>query len=407
MVIKKIKIFLPLLLLYTAIILTYSASDIFFDEVRYVGYAKNLLEGHYSPRDNISLINGPGYPIFLVPFIFLKVPWLIPKLMNGILLFAAVIYFFNSLRMYIDEKPAALFSIFLGLYPPILKTLPYLLTECIAFFLVCGFVYSFCKLHQNKYFSWKQLISAGLYLSALVLTRVFFGYVVSFMLILLSILNLLNKSTKLKKSFLVFLLSLFFCSPYLIYTYSLTGKVFYWSTNGGEVLYWMTTPYKNELGEWFGKKRIYGISDLAKNHKQFYDDLESLSDIEKDKRFKAEAIKNIKAYPKKYIVNWMANWGRLLFNYPYSYTPQKITSYFRFIPNMFIVVLSILSVYPFYLVHRLVPYEIKILLIIIIIYVCGSSLVSATSRYFEIIVPVIFMWISIFINKFIKINIKN
>ena len=40
------------------------------DEQRYIDYANNLWNGFYSPDfPNIFIWNGPGYPIFLMPFI--------------------------------------------------------------------------------------------------------------------------------------------------------------------------------------------------------------------------------------------------------------------------------------------------------------------------------------------------
>jgi hypothetical protein len=50
--------------------------------------------------------------------------------------------------------------------------------------------------------------------------------------------------------------------------------------------------------------------------------------LERDDAFKAQALRNIAAHPAKYLRNWLANVGRLLFSYPYSYTEQKTSTFF-------------------------------------------------------------------------------
>ena len=39
-------------------------------------------------------------------------------------------------------------------------------------------------------------------------------------------------------------------SPYALYTWRLTGRVFYWANSGGTTLYWMSTPFEGEYGDW-------------------------------------------------------------------------------------------------------------------------------------------------------------
>ena len=377
------------------------------DEGRYLKFASNLSQGYYTSKNDINLTNGPGYPIVLLPFVAFRIPLIVAKLMNSVFLYLSVLYFYYTLSLYMKKLLATVFAYLLGIYPIIVKYLPTMLTEVFAVFLICGFIFHFCKLHQNNGLSWRHIFGASVYLSFLALTRTIFGYVILFGLLFLPISYLFTRKKTAVKSFLMLLVALIFCSPYLAYTYALTGKVFYWGTNGGEVLYWMSTPYENEYGDWFGRKKIYEINRLSINHMDFYNELESLSKFEEDKIFKVKAIENIAQHPSKYLRNWIANIGRLLFNYPRSYIPQKIETYFYIIPNMFIVVLSILCIYPFYLGRKLVPYEIKGLVVSSLVYIGGSSLVSAVPRYFAIIVPVIILWISFTVTRIIKFEIQN
>jgi hypothetical protein len=398
----KIK-FLPLLFFYIIIILIAQTDEFWGDEARYVMFATNLTHGYYSPRDNINLWNGPGYPIVLMPFVLLKLPLLTAKLSNALFLFLAVFYIYHTLHLYMQKRTALFFSYLLGIYIPFLRYIHRLLTEPLAIFLVCGFIFHFCKLHQdNKKFSWVHFLIASFYVGYLALTKIFFGYVITACLLLFLFLYLWKKKDTFKKTFLIYLFALLYCMPYLFYTYSLTGKIFYWGNSGGLSLYWMSTPYKDELGDW------HIIDNSYKNHQEFFNKLKrkNLSVIEWDDELKKQAIQNIINHPLKYLKNWLANIGRLLFNYPYTNTPQSLSTYFYIIPNMFLVVLCILCIYPSYLGRRLIPFEIYALILFGLISFGGSSLLSAYNRQFQPLVPVFFLWISFILARILKVEIR-
>jgi hypothetical protein len=86
--------------------------------------------------------------------------------------------------------------------------------------------------------------------------------------------------------------------------------------------------------------------------------------------------------------------GRLLFSYPFSYTPQKISTYFYLLPNMFLVVFLVGSVYPAVLKRTTIPYEIYALLFFALIVMGGTSLLSAYDRQFRPLVPIFLLWLS-------------
>ena len=401
-------------MLYIAIIAIFSSNEL-HGEIAFIKFANNLSQGYYSEKDDITISQGPGYPIILLPFVLLKLPLLTVKLFNSVLLFIAIQYFYYTLRFYIEKKPAIISAYLLGIYPPILRFLPYITDSVPAVFMVCGFVFHFCKMHENKRFSWSQFLNPSIYLAFLALTRPLFGYVILFALLFLVIIIFIKKSSPTKKSSLVFLTALLWCSPYLLYTYNMTGKLFYWGTNGGELLYWMTSPYQKELGNWVSRYKVYGLSksgkydtnDLIENHIHFYNELKLLTEVQRDSKMKKKAIQNIIHYPKKYIKNIIANVGRLLFNYPYSYARQSLDTYFYFIPNMFLIVIFILCLYPSFLGRKFINYEIKTLLMISMIYIGGSSLVAAVARYFTIIVPIILLWISFTYSRIIEIKLRD
>jgi hypothetical protein len=404
MVRERIK-FLPLLLFYVIVVIVASSNSFYGDESGYVGFANNLSHGYYSPHDDVDLWFGPGYPIVLLPFVLLRLPWLAAKLLNALFLLGAIIYFYQTLYLYVHERHAFVIAFLFGIYPPFLREIHLLLPESFVLLLVCGFLFHFCRLHQDRGNSWAQLLTGSVFLGYLALTKVFFGYVILAGTVLFLVLYLWKRETQSNRSFLICLFALVCCLPYLLYTYSLTGRILYWGNSGGMSLYWMSTPYQGEWGSWFSSENVYEDSRLEP-HRAFFDSLSGLSGVERDDAFKRQAVYNITHHPTRFVANWMANIGRLLFSYPFSYTPQKLSTYFYILPNMFIVVLSILSLYPGYLGRRLIPYEIYASILLGLIALGGTSLLSAFDRQFRPLVPVFVLWISFILVRVLRIEIR-
>src|SRR5450631_2442808 len=77
-------IFLPFLLFYSVYVLIFYNKTLQGDEVRHIQFATNLLHGFYSsPPPKISLDIGPGYPLFLLFFVRLGLPFFYACLMNA------------------------------------------------------------------------------------------------------------------------------------------------------------------------------------------------------------------------------------------------------------------------------------------------------------------------------------
>jgi hypothetical protein len=400
-------LFLPLLFLYIIIVLLFSKDILKGDEGRYIWFAQNLIQGYYSPpAPDINLWNGPGYPIILIPFVSLKLPFILIKLLNTIFLYLSAIFFFKTLQLYnINKTKIIIYSyIMFGLYYLPFHYLSLILTEIFTIFLISAFTYMFCYIFKKKNVTYGNIIITSILLAYLALTKVIFGYVVLACLTFFILMYLIKKSVTIKRIIMVYLLALLFCTPYLVYTYSITNKIFYWGNSGGSSLYWMSTPYENEFGNWHHSS-LEGISEMGKlNHKDFFYSISNLSSIEKDNALKKEAIKNIKEYPNKYFMNWIANVGRLLFSYPFSYANQTLNIYITILPNMFIVVFSILFLYPTIKLLKIIPSEIILLLVFVMIYLFGSSLLSAYRRQFIIIIPIIGLWFGYLFNNFIRID---
>lgn len=395
---------MPFLALYITIVLLLSKNVLKGDERRYNDLAHNLTNGFFSlPEPHANLWSGPGYPLVLAPFKLFEIPQLAPRLLNAFFLFFAVVFFFKTLSLYINKEKALGFSILFGFYWPFFKPLPLMLTEIFTVFLITLFTYRICLLFRKERSGLIDQTFAAFLLTFIALTKPIFGYAILACLIIFSLVYMVRNSRNSKKAVSVFLAALIFCMPYLAYTYSLTHQVFYWASSGGLSLYTMSNPFAREYGDWFYSK----VVPFQKHHKRFFDKVANLSQIERDAAFKKEAIKNIKNHPGKYLSNWFANIGRLLFAYPFSYASQSLRTYALIIPNMFIAVFSILLIYPTFIVRKKLPYEIILLMTFIAIYLFGSSLLSAYSRQGYITVPIIGLWIAYMISRFVKLEFRS
>lgn len=395
---------LPFLFLYSLICILLSENKLVYDEIRYMMFAKNLSAGFYSrPYPDYSLWNGPGYPIFIVPFVFLKLPLLTIKLLNAVLLYFSLIISFRMFSFYASEKASFIFTVLLGFYFLIYEQIPYIFTECLTWFLITLVSYSFLKNYQQKTISWKMVFIASFSIAYLAMTKIIFGYVIEIMLFI-SLLGLLFPLFRhaAKKAFIIFLCSFILCLPWLFYTYHITHQPLYWGNSGSMSLYTMSSPYQDELGDWMT------IPDLtaSPNHKAFMDSISHLGSLQQDNAYKKAAIENIQRHPKKYFLNWVDNVGRLLFSFPNSNAPQAITNYYTIVPNMLVAFFILFSFILCILNYKSVPNEIIFLLIFILIYLFGSSLVSGYRRMFYVTIPFWYFFVLFALNNFVSLKIK-
>ncbi len=405
---KKYKFLLPLLLLYVLVGSFFTKNSIGGDdESRYWRYANNITNGFYSSTDNIELTNGPGYPMLLAPFVLLKTPISLPKYLNILFLFFSIIFFYKTLSLYLNKKHSVFFAYILGLYIPMYKYIIRMETEMLTFLLISAFVYYFCLIFYKRDFRISKILLAAFILCYLALTKVFFGYVIAFSILSSILFYIIYKNKVYKIAFYIYSAALLFCLPYLLYTYSLTNKIFYWSTNGGDTLYSSVSPYADEYGDYIIGPDIFDTTTaISKNHFAFVNPIKKLSQFKRDQLYKQEAIKILKAHPLKYVFNWCNNLGRLIFNYPYSHTVQKPGTFFYIIPNSFLFALTIFLLYPFWLNKNRIPKEIKLILLFGAIYFWGSTLIDAEGRHFAVIVPVLLLGIAYMLSKIIRIEIN-
>jgi hypothetical protein len=398
-------LFSPLLIIYSIIIKIKRWPGLVADEYRYLEFARNLLHGFFSPpAPNINLWNGPGYPISILPFVALKVPVADIVFINGLYHYFSVVFLYQALSLLTNRKVATVSAVLLAVYFNTLLYLPVLYTEVFTGFLVSAIVYSITLCYVKR--NWRYGMVAGMAVGYLMLTKIIFGYVILVCLAICLLLILFKKNkVYCLKAIYVMLVAFAVSSPYLVYTWRITGRLFYWGNSGGMSLYWMSSPYEHEYGDW----KLSDLSNyqypilfksdeanvmLKNNHSKEMQFILSHTGVEQDDLFKKIALNNIKTHPLKFIKNYRDNFSRLLFNFPYSYSYHDDRYVQNIITGSLILWASVAGIILTCINWREIVFPIKFGLLITTVYLLLSGALSAYARQFDIIVPVLIFWIA-------------
>lgn len=425
---------LPILILFFVNIIIFAKNVPLSDGIRYWKTASDILDGFQTTPilESYFLLNGPLYPLILA---FLKALGLSVKasiFFNAIFLYAGFTYFLKTAQDFLTSKTALLLTYILVFIDPFLFYWgAKLYSEPLAILLVC------CSLNlissYFKTFSNKTLIKTALLFCLLALTRVIFIYVLLVFILLGLIGHSIFKNQKFKGLSKLGAYGILFCIPYLIFTYSITNKFFFMTANGGHLLYWISSPYEKDLGEWHtlqinhdhfaarynsfsGLDSLYLrkvneviISEINKDHKLFSQSLMDKNLLEKDEALKRKAFDNIYNYPKSFLNNWILNTGRLLVGTPHAmyYKPpySPFFSLLNTVKSSFVLCFLLISI-GLFLVYM---YKLKIfdmwLLLLIIIYLGGQSLLAVQSQRFLLpLYPVILLFISSMFKQTIQLK---
>jgi hypothetical protein len=432
--------FAPFLLLYIILALVFPTDGLSGDEGRYLIYAHYMITGSLPINEvNIDILgNGPGYSIILIPFVALRAPLICITILNCLLYYFSIILLFKTLIKFVSLKKSFLLCLFWACYYNLYENMISILPETFTAFLTCLLIFflvkAFSVQNLSKPVSYinKYLIISGIIIGFIELTKPIFGYVLVVMLFGLVLLAIVRrKNPNYYKGLVMCFTALAFTAPYLIYTYNITGKFYYWSTFGGNNLYWMTTPFTGEYGNWMpdpapvtdSTANNYHYNKLEKfkrsetddlflseyntyiKHKKDFDSIYKYTGVKRDELYKKISIKNIKMYPAKFIENCISNTGRIFFNYPYSYNFQTPKTLLRFPLNGVIVVLMLFCAIPTFTNWEKIDFAIKFMLLFGLIYLAGSIVASAETRMFTIVAPLFLTWIAFIIQKTLKINI--
>ena len=397
-------LYLPFLFFYAYVIVINKWPSLYGDEIRYVEFAHNLIHGYYSPSaPHINLWSGPGYPLILVPFIAVHVPVLYITLLNALYQYLAVVFLYKALKLISSHSIAAISALLLAVYPNALSILPILYTEALTYLLISAFVYSVTLFYVKRRSGYA--IAAGLLLGYIALTKIIFGYVlIAALIVSLALLLFRRKKAYYSGLLRIAVVGLAVTVPYLGYTWYLTGKPLYWGNSGGMSLYWMSTPYEHEYGDWkvpdltnnqyptlFKSPDVVKI--LKKNHAKEINLILKHNEIEQDELFKQKAVSNIVAHPIKFLANYCDNLSRMLFNFPYSYAYQDDAILRNILIGSLIFWSAVAGIMVTWINRRKIIPPVKLVLLVTGIYLLLSGALSSYPRQFDVIVPVLLFWL--------------
>ena len=411
-------IFSPFLIFFIGYVIYFMTDGVSGDQPRYLMYADNLIHGFYSPPE-LDLRNGPGYPIVLIPLVVLNLPFVAITILNAILHYLSIVFLFKALQQIVSHRKAFFISLFWACYYIGYQYMSAISYEPISIFLVALLVLCLTRafmLDDPKKMK-RYVYLSGFVLGYLALTKVIFGYVLFIMLLGCGLLWIMNKAvTNYRKGALIMLIACLVTVPYLVYTYHQTGRVFYWGT-GQENLYWMTTPYEGEYGDWKGDltqnpvdlgnyNTVDAGDSLKAHHQRDYDTIYQYKGLERDDAFKKIAINNIKTHPFKYVRNIAYNIGRIFFHYPFSYATQRTKILLVYPLNGIVLTLILVCLVPTVRNWRKIIYPVRFMLIVGILYLAENTLLSSEVRVLALVVPIILWWGGYILERSVKINLK-
>jgi 4-amino-4-deoxy-L-arabinose transferase-like glycosyltransferase len=317
------------------------------DEGVYLGLARNLTHGYYrdgSPDGPLNMClpgwttpdlwYGPGFPSLLAPFVALGLPVSVIRLVGPVLLLVSVLLFFRLLLLTVSRRNALLGALALGLFVPFYRYLPFLHSEFLALALVTAAMIAIT--HVLRSGSRLATIAAAGALAGVALTRVAYGWVLTLLVLVWLARWLVRRSVTSRRLLIVHALALALCVPWLVYTYSVTGRPVLWATSGSLSLYWMSSPYAVDRGDWHCASDVFQESWLAP-HRPFFAAHAHDSPIAQDRALERQARHNIVHHPWKYAENLTENASRILFNAPYSRRPLNLRSSVFLVPGALLV----------------------------------------------------------------------
>jgi 4-amino-4-deoxy-L-arabinose transferase-like glycosyltransferase len=311
------------------------------DELSYLSYAQRLAHGGYadfhSPWPVDYLWHGPGLPLLLGPLVGAGAPLAVIRLAGAVLLFTAVVVFFNLTAHFTSRRVALAASYGLLLYLPVYTVLGPVHVEPLATLLFTLGILGVVRAVDGAE---RAHLWAGAAFGLLALSRVEYGWgLLVCGCVAVAWLVARRRSVPARRLAVSALVGLACCAPWLIYTYTLTSRPLYWANSGGLSLYWMSVPTKGNLGDWHppfiseGGDFPSASAAAVRPNAATLARVLRLPPLEQDFRLERLALENIRRQPIFYLRNVVNNASRLLFNFPYSYSEQTARPLLYALPN--------------------------------------------------------------------------
>jgi 4-amino-4-deoxy-L-arabinose transferase-like glycosyltransferase len=363
------------------------------DETSYLRFAHHLADGYYTHKSDPDLWFGPGLPLILAPLVLVGAPLEAMRLLGPFMFTLTVLLFYELLRLHVSPRAALAGAAGLGLYLPFYVLLPSLHSEIQAAFFLVLFMYAltrYLREAQLRYF-----FVAAIALAWLAVTRIVFGWIILFGLAVWLVAWLVRRQrTRLIVAGL-YATALLLCLPWLAYTYSISNNVFYWGSSGGQSLYWMASPYPGQLGDWHSKGAVFREPELAPDRPEFTR-IRGLNQIQADARLRHDAATLIRDHPGRYARHLAENLSRILFNMPYSFTPQKLNTLFYIVPNAILLTGLLVATIILWPRRRTLPFEGSVFAVLLLLGVVLQVPLAAYGRMFTPLVPLV-LWILVFV----------
>jgi hypothetical protein len=244
---------------------------------------------------------------------------------SPLLMFAAVLLFYRFLSLRLTRRGALIGAYVLGLYAPAVYVLGTVAKEPLALLLAISALDATAR--YLSYGHRRHAVLAGLSLGALAMTRLEYGWVISacfaagiaWWLVAGLRHGPTDRTQAARRWTAICALGLLACTPWLAYTYALTGHLLYWGNSGGISLYWMSSPNPNQFGQWHASHTVYADPALAA-YRPFFHYLATLGPVQRDLELQHMALVQAVGHPAKYALNLLANVGRLFGGFPFSFT---------------------------------------------------------------------------------------
>ena len=402
-------IFLVTAVAYVAWAAVNHSTELYGDEPRYMQYAVNLTHGYYVSDDNPDFINGPGYPFVLYPFVAADVSLMWARALNACFIGLGAALLFHMVRGYAGFGWALASASWLVLHSDTWVNAKDIVTEAMTTCIIIVFSWCFCRALKAERRVWAWCVLCSLVLAWLAMTRVMFGHVITVMLLGSLGLSLFWKSLRpvLLRTAAITALAFALCLPYLAYTKAKTGSLLRWSTNSGELFYWLTTtnvPRGN--GQWYTYDEGMTLPGLAPYHKEFLERVTKLPVLEREEAFREKGWENVRtSSPVRLLYNWVSNVFRLLVGYPTAFKNEGITTVLVSCFNIPLLVLVLAAVALAIRRPKRVPVELAVLFVFAAIYLGGSTLATARSRYSIVMMPVLLLTTATMLKRNVRVEV--
>lgn len=428
---------IPILIIFLLDVFILGKNEPLSDGIRYWKTADDILDGFKATPilEGYLLANGPLYPLLLAFFKGLGFSVKACIFLNAFFLYFGFTFFFKTITQFVSFTKGIIATYVLVFIDPFLFYWgAKLYSEPLAILWVCLLLYYSLQLFKNP--KSNTIFKVAVLLTFLILTRVIFAYVTVVFLVIGLTGMIFFKQEFYKKLSKLGILSLLFCLPYLIFTYSITNKVFYWSSNGGLLLYWTASPHESDMGEWntfkinhdhfaarynsfSGLDSLYlrNVNDIIidkinSNHLDFAKSLEGKNILESDDALKLKAIENIKDHPLKFIKNWTLNTGRFLVGIPHAmYHKPPFSPLFTLLnttKSAFLLCFLLISIILFLRGSVIGNPFLFWVLLLLVVYLGGQSILAVQSQRFLLpIYPLIIFFITVVLNNSITLKKNN